>query len=262
MKNFYLGIVLVLFLGLTAFRCGESGTTSVDTSKTGTLSIRLTDAPGDFEAVNVSFSEISAHINDQWITVIDSPQTIDLLEWNNSNSIEIGNAEIPAGRYTQIRLKIDSAAVVKNNQSYPADVPSGAQTGLKLITSFTVTEGASYSLMLDFDADRSVIRLGPKNNPRGFKLKPTIRAVAIAETGSISGLVLNPQNLPVAYALQNADTVTSSVVNSASGAFMLSFLPAGNYTVSIQDSAGFSFSQSSVTVNTGQDTDLGNITLQ
>ena len=32
----------------------------------GTLRISLTDAPGDFEAVNITFSEISAHLDNRW----------------------------------------------------------------------------------------------------------------------------------------------------------------------------------------------------
>ena len=262
MNYFREKMVVMFFIGVLILSCDDNQSTQIDPSKTGTLQISLTDAPGDFDAVNISFSEISAHINNEWITVIDSPQTINLLEWNNGNSVIIGRADVPAGKYTQVRLKIDSAEVVIDDQAYEADVPSGAQTGLKLIANFTVIEGASYELVLDFDADRSVVRLGPPNNPRGFKLKPTIRAVSKAVTGSISGIVANPQNLPVAYALQNADTVTASPADKTSGAFMLGFLPEGNYTVSISDSAGLSFTQGSVAVNPGVDKDLGIITLQ
>ncbi len=82
------------------------------------------------------------------------------------------------------------------------------------------------------------------------------------ETGSISGIVTNPQNLPVAQALRNGNTVASSPVEEANGGFILVDLPEGRYTVAINDTAGLFFSQGSITINAGIERDLGNITLQ
>jgi hypothetical protein len=81
-------------------------------------------------------------------------------------------------------------------------------------------------------------------------------------TGSISGTLTNPEHLPVAYAIQNGDTTTSSLPDSSSGYFRLSFLPAGEYTVSIEDTLDQTFEQSGVVVQVGADTSLGSITLQ
>jgi len=77
-------------------------------------------------------------------------------------------------------------------------LPSGAQTGLKLLADFTVNAGSTYELILDFDAQRSVVTTGPANNPTGYLLNPTIRVEEKALTGSISGMLTNPENNPVA----------------------------------------------------------------
>ncbi|MCK6622013.1 MAG: DUF4382 domain-containing protein [Calditrichaceae bacterium] len=260
-----ISIVAVLFLlALAAGSCEKSAPNQNDPETPagqGILRISLTDAPGDFEAVNITFSEIRAHIDSQWVAVQDTPKTINLLEWNNGQSIVIGTAEVPAGHYSQIRLKIDSAEVVVNGITHPLDVPSGAQTGLKLNAHFMVAGGSTYELVIDFDVNRSIVVTGPPHNPR-YKLKPVIRVAPKAITGSISGTVLNYQDLPVAYAIQDADTVTSSLVSGDTGKFMLAFLPAGFYTVSIEDTAGLSFTKDSVEVVAGTDKDLGLITLQ
>lgn len=251
--------VWLVFLCLTLTICSKNP--SEPGPAMGTLRINLTDAPSDFEEVNITFSEISAHIDSAWVTVQGEPVTVNLLEWNNGKSIVIGSAEVPAGHYTQIRLKIDQAEVVVDGQSRTMTVPSGAQTGLKLISEFTIPEGSTFELVLDFDAERSVVTTGPPNNPTGYKLKPTIRVIPAAITGSISGTVLNPEHLPVAYAFAGADTVTSTAVNPNDGTFILAFLPETTYTVSVQDTLGQSFEQENVQVVAGDDQALGVITL-
>ena len=43
---------------------------------------------------------------------------------------------------------------------------------------------------------------------------------------------------------------------------MLPFLPEGNYTVAVEDTNGLAFDQNAVMVTSGQDHDLGDLTLQ
>lgn len=250
----FLALSLIIFSG-----CGKNST---EPSSTGTLKINLTDSPADYDAVNIVFSEISAHINDEWITVRGEPIKVNLLEWNNGKSIVIGTAEVPSGHYTQIRLKIDSAEVVVDGMTHGMFVPSGAQTGLKFIAEFNVNAGSTYELVIDFDAHRSVVVTGPPGNPTGYILKPTVRVVPWAITGSISATVTNPENAPVAYAFFGSDTVTSSMVDVTTGEFMLAFLEAQAYTVFVQDTISRSFVQNDVEVTVGEDNNLGNISLQ
>lgn len=251
---------LILAGILILMGCSENPTSPED--NTGTLSINLTDAPAAYEAVNITFSEIAAHIDSDWVVVRTDPVTVNLLDWNNGQSIEIGRTDVPAGHYTQIRIKIDDSEVLVNGQNYSMTVPSGAQTGLKLGPEFDVNSGSTYTLMVDFDAHRSVVPLGPPGNPNGYVLKPTIRVVPTSATGSISGTVDNPQDLPMAYAISGGDTLTSAAVDTTSGVFMLTYLTEGSYTVAISDTMGLSFSASSVDVVAGSDQDLGVLTLQ
>lgn len=258
MKRLLGCLIPILFAAWAISGCGGSSTSS---GETGTLKVSLTDAPAGFEAVNVTFSEISANIDDAWITVQNQTQTVNLLEWSNGKTLVLGTAEVPAGDYTQIRLIIDAAEVVLDGQAHAVTVPSGPQTGLKLVAEFTVNEGSTYELVLDFDAERSVVKLGTPQNPLGYILNPTIRVIPMATTGSISGTVTNPENLPVAYAIAGSDTLTSTHVDT-SGAFMLAFLPEGAYSVAIEDTQALSFTQSDVEVTPGSDYDLGKVTLK
>ncbi|MGD9900053.1 MAG: DUF4382 domain-containing protein [Calditrichaceae bacterium] len=260
MRKIYYSLVFSFLILAGLWSCNDE--TTGNSGDTGTLKIYLTDAPADFDAVNISFTQISAHIDSEWVHVRVDPITVNLLEWNNGNSMLLGDAEIPTGHYTQIRVKIDSAEIVVDGTHHPLTVPSGAKTGLKMGPSFFIESGFSYELVIDFDVNRSIVTMGPKHNPRGYKLKPHLRVVPMAITGSISGTVTNPENLPVAYALQESDTVATSVVNPVSGLFMLAFLESGYYTVTVTDTAGLSYSVDSVLVEAGFDKGLGSVTLE
>ena len=117
-------------------------------------------------------------------------------------------------------------------------------------------------MVVDFDANRSIVTTGPPNNPNGYILKPTVRVVPKAITGSISGVIANPQNSAIAYAIIGMDTLTSSIVDTTNGSFMLAYLPEGVFTVSVNDTTGLSFVTDNVEVIAGSNQNLGTITLQ
>lgn len=258
MRNWMLCLTGLLSGMITG--CGDDATGP--NSGEATLRMWLTDKTAAYDAVNITFTEVSAHIDGKWIVLNEQTQTVNLLDWNNGKTLLLGQAEVEAGTYTQIRLKISDANVVWNGQSYPMAVPSGAQSGLKLLSNFEIAAGSTYDVVLDFDAERSVVTTGPPQNPTGYKLKPTIRAMAMASTGSISGTVLNPAALPVAVAVAGSDTVTASAVDPVTGEFRLAFLPSVTHVVSITDTLGRKFSKPDAPVNVGQNYSLGSITLQ
>lgn len=261
MRNLKMLIYGLILLLTTSYSCDNEPTEP--TPKNGTLVVYLTDAPANFDEVNITFSEISAHIDSDWVTVdLQKDSTVNLLDWTNGKSLILGQDDVPVGHYTQVRLKIKAAEIVVDEETYPLDVPSGAQSGLKFGLNFTINPGATYELVMDFDVNKSIVTTGPTNDPKGYKLKPHIRVISKAISGSISGRVTNPADMPVAYAIQNTNTITSTLVDNLSGFFMLSFLPEGSYTVTIEDLTGKTFNQDDVSVVAGQTTDLDDITLQ
>jgi len=266
MKNGILILISLLFISVFFIAC-EKNSTDIDnnSNSTGTATLRLylTDAPASvYDSVKITFSGVSAHLDSSWIILADTLMTVNLLELTNGNTVVIGSDEVPAGHYTQIRLKITNAWVVVDGYRHPMDVPSGSTSGLKFGPEFSIAEGVTYEMVVDFDVNRSIVTTGPPFNPKGYKLKPHIRISPLAITGSISGIITNPEHLPVAYAIQNDDTTTSSLPDSSSGYFKLSFLPAGEYTVSVRDTLDQSFEQSGVMVQAGTNFDLGSLTLQ
>jgi hypothetical protein len=245
---------------VTLFGC-EKDATGLEPGQ-GRLNVYMTDAAAIYDSVNITFSQVSAHIDSEWVMVTGDPVTVDLLKWTNGNKLLIGSTDVPAGKYTQVRILIDDAEIGVDDEVYPLTVPSGAKTGLKFGPEFTVEEGSIYELVFDFDVNRSIVVNGPKKAPKGYKLKPHMRMIATAVAGSISGTVSNPKDVPIAYAIQEDDTVTSSLVDTVGGYFMLGYLAEGEYTVFIADTNNLTFNRDNVRVDVGENNSLGLVTLE
>jgi hypothetical protein len=261
-KGFYVLIILMISL-LVLVGCEKNSTSVNNEGKTGTLKLYLTDAPSAiYDSVNITFSQVSAHHDSSWIILMDSLMTVNLLDLTNGHTIVFGSGDVPAGHYTQIRIKILDSYVVVDGQKHMMTISSGATSGLKFGPEFTVSEGSTYEMVVDFDVHRSIVTTGPRSHPHGYKLKPRIRICPMALTGAISGMLTNPEHLPIAYAIQNSDTITSAIPDSTTGYFLLPFLPQGTYLVSVRDTLDQTYEQSGVMVTPGGKNDLGTITLQ
>ena len=132
---------------------------------TGILEIRVTDAPPEYEvnAINVTIAHIQIHQADDeedgeasWITVIEEPKTFELLQLRGVEEI-LGEENIEAGHYTQIRLNVGSVIATIDGEDVDVVLPSGK---LKLVGSFAVNSDEKTILTLDFDADKSLVFTG------------------------------------------------------------------------------------------------------
>ena len=157
----------------------------------GMIALHLTDDPGPYEAVNVTFTEISVHRagnieapenpedsegagegDSNWIVISDEEQTYNLLDLQSPNWSLFAWDLLDVGKYTQIRLKISEANVVlANEETHELIVPSGATSGLKFTHPFIIRGGLVTTIEIDFDADKSVVEEGDGT----YHLKPTIK---------------------------------------------------------------------------------------
>lgn len=107
-----------------------------------------------------------------WIKLaVTLPMPVDLLTLKDRLA-DLGLAELPAGKYTQIRLKVTSAQVVlQDGSTHGVKIPSGT---LKLVHPFTIEAGSQTLMTLDFDAEKSVHKTGNGQ----YQMKPVIKVVA------------------------------------------------------------------------------------
>ena len=219
----WISLFLMTFIFMACSSGGSSSSTSESSSgDTGTLSLGLTDATSiKYKAVYVTISEVMVHKSETaeedeegWITVATPEATYNLLELVNGVIEQIGVTELDAGTYTQVRLYLGDTPDTELNlidakHPYPnyvildddentikkLTVPSGYQSGIKLTHKFDIVPGLTVDLVLDFDADESVVVAGKSGKTL---LKPTIKITDTKDNATLSGIVTDDSSEPTA----------------------------------------------------------------
>jgi hypothetical protein len=226
--------------------------------------VRMTDSPAAYSAVVINIDSVTVHISTQdslsgWYTISTVPASYDLLQLANGADTVIAGAAIPSGTYSQIRLHIGIGSyVVVDSGQFPLTIPSGQESGLKLNVHATLVPNTTYTLLLDFDAERSITVTGGGE----YILQPVIRVVTSGtSTGNISGSIEPVVPGTAIWGLNEVDTVATHA--SSLGEFRLAYLPPGVYTVSITpgDPAYRDTTLPNIAVTAGQTTSLGTIVL-
>ncbi len=232
---------------------------SQDEAGTSHLKVMLTDAPGDYEEVNVEIAGVEVHSNEGnqssgWVALDVDSGIYNVLALTNGLDTLLGEVDLPAGRVSQIRLILGSNNKLKvGGEVKPLTVPSGEQSGLKLNVHTDLAAGVTYVFTLDFDAARSIVDKGNGT----FSLKPVIRVITEATSGSITGTIDPAEATPAVYAISGSDTVATTFADTF-GYFLLRGVPAGTYTVTFEPGTGFTpMQRESVVVTVGLSTDLG-----
>lgn len=176
--------------------CGGGG----GGSSTGTVSIAVQDAPVDgADAVYITFSRIDLHspdgtqsfvLDSDPLTAGNQPYTVNLMNYQGTNRLLLlDRVSVPAGNYQWLRLYVDHAEIVfnegKTNEVVESlDIPSNENSGLKLISGFTVAAGGLSDFTVEFDLRKSV-----HQDAKGYKLRPTLRLIDNLQAGHFAGLV-------------------------------------------------------------------------
>ncbi|MFU8861626.1 MAG: DUF4382 domain-containing protein [Cyclonatronaceae bacterium] len=252
------GIAVLLFMSVSLSSCDVASN-----KDKGTIKVVMFDAPGEYDEVWVHINRVevnnSADAESGWFVISEPDERYNLLELVNGANVVLGEAELEEGTYEQIRLILgNDNNIVIGGDSYPLMVPSGQQTGIKLNVNAEIIAGITYTLLLDFDAQRSVVQQGATGS---YALQPVIRAMNEALTGNITGSVEPAVEGAWVRALSGEEVVaTTQTVDT--GEFTLVGVPDGFYTVTIDAGSEFEpFEQPEVEVQLGQVTDLGTIEL-
>lgn len=179
---------LILAGGITALAAcnGSSGA--------GTLSLGVTDTPVDgVQSVVVAFTGVTLKGPDGLKTItFPQEQSLDLLKLQGDASASLlQDTLVTAGQYQWIRLNLDlsnSYVVTDSGNQYPLTIPSGSQTGLKLVSGFTVAQGGQASFMVDFNLRKALTMTQTgRSGVVNYILKPALRLINLQQVGSIVG---------------------------------------------------------------------------
>ena len=249
---------LLAWLALGPAGCDDDSSGPGET--TGTLRVSLVDGPAcieGLESLYLLLEDVQVHQQEDagemgWFSVLPDTltaeeRTYDLLTLVDGVSAVLGEEELPAGSYSQIRLIVEDAWMVVEGDSVDVFIPSGMQTGVKLVHGFTVDPGVLTELTLDWDACRSLVETPPGSGE--WLLKPTIRVMQRALSGSISGTVL-PLDIGAAV-LAGGSAVTQ--VDPVDGGYRLLPLEPGWWNLEAYAPGYASAFEDSVQVTAGED---------
>ena len=268
--------ILKFFMYLIACTClflliGCDGSSS--SSGSGRLSLYLTDVSSDeYQAVYVTIDEVLVHQgdveededSDGWQVVATPAATYNLLDLVNGAMEKLGTDSLETGVYTQMRLMLRNTPdngdnllgqmhpypnyiIDKEDGVHELKVPSGYQTGIKLVHSFKIISGLTVDLILDFDATKSVVQAGKSGK---YILTPTIKVIGTIDNGIISGTLTDADDSvlsgvtvsaqisdPDAVNLADRVGVSTSTLTDENGNYSM-YLEPGTYLIVVYKGAG------------------------
>lgn len=246
-------------------------------AQTGFLKVGITDAPVDeADAVVVKFTGVELKPQGGPAFSIDfaTPKSLDLMQFQgDERALLLDGEEIQAGEYEWMRLKVDAdpnvagdsyLQLAANGAECEMRIPSGDQTGLKLIRGFTIGAGTTTDFTIDFDLRKSLVAppgqttIVESCENQAYLLKPVLRIVDSLQVGTITGGV-DPNLIAAQCPAQNQapypgnvylfgpiptgedvtpddydgvdDALTSAMVDPDTFRYTIGFVPAGNYRV-------------------------------
>jgi len=247
-------------LGVAA--CGGGNSSGMmDSMSQPQMKLSVSDAPVDGAThVVVVFTgvELTGNSGNPVTITLPSPMSIDLMTQSGTASAVLFDQPIPPGSYGQIRLMVTADGSANNSYIDMADgskfglrIPSGAETGLKLVSGFTVPSSGVVDYTIDFDL-RKAITCPPGQAPACI-LKPALRLVDNTAVGNIQGQVTStlPSGCKPAVYLYSGSVTKPEDMNSTASDdpnqplaskmpdassmppyyYQFTFLPPGNYTV-------------------------------
>jgi len=191
----------------------------------GSLTLGITDTPvDDATSVVVTFHGVDLIGGDEVVDSFDfdPPRAINLLALQGGNvAALIVDETVPAMEYEQIRLRVDAldvssgckdaglnssptfltldpvpsddpqAIIDSGVDRHPLCIPSSSNTGLKLVSGFTVPQGGSADFTIDFDLRKAVTEPSGTQyqSPQKYLLRPALRLIDNVYAGHIAGTV-------------------------------------------------------------------------
>lgn len=263
--------------------CSDSDNNEDGTAR---VQLKLIDSPGDYLEVNVNIIDVqynSSEDEEGWRSFesFEEEQLVNLLDLVGGNSLLLTDEIMPVGMLKQIRLVLgdgnyividgDDEESEEDNIQADLTTPSAQQSGLKLKLNTELEAGFSYTFILDWDVQKSIVETGSDK----YILKPVIRVEAEVNSGSIEGIVTGDKTddtIDGAVPLEGVEVnlykyegddeepfATTWTVET--GYFIFEGLPAGDYEIEIEHEGYSTYESGDITVMVGEIQDANPIEL-
>lgn len=227
-----------------------------------TMKVRMTDAPGDFAALNVEITKVEVFSRSEgWVTLENQSQIHDVTELTNGKEVVIAAAaNLKAELYTELRLTygvasslslelfsgttIDHNLAIQSSTVIPIEANLESQNGL--------------SLLIDFHAAESVIESAGE-----YFLDPVVTWVEDSRTGVQGELEAQTSAAIMLMTEGGNGEISFSTLTDAQGRFLIRGVEAGTYDLLVQFRDGANelkeMTIEGVVVTEGQITQMGSL---
>ena len=260
--------LFITFLAIATISCSKDNSVG----PTGTLSLKLTDAPmhyNQFTNASVTIDKIemgnSASAN-SFVMVTNTAMTYNMLDLVNGITKTLASTEIPVGNYNMIRLFIsDTQMTLKDGTTFNYNMSQNGFSGsgmgmmqngvalnndkksidIQLDQMLTITTGNMSDYLMDMNVADSFnlegvsftgTGAGMMMSMSGFTFTPSMRVVDMTNAGTINGTIHDATgNLPNAtVTLMHNNTVYTTTHTDANGNYTFIGIPQGTYTMSAE----------------------------
>ena len=251
--------------------CSDNNENLEDTAR---VQLKLVDAPGDYLEVNIEIIDIQYNSSDDeegWLSFTPEsgyPINVDLTELIAGNSLLLTDQIMPTGLLKQVRLVLSNKNTLNvegEEGLIPLSTPSAQQSGLKLKLDTELEAGFSYTFILDWNVQESIVKAG---NSGIYNLKPVIKVNTEVNSGAISGKVVEVieevetamENISVGVYTTDDIMVTDSLTD-VNGDFLIQGLESGNYFLKISQEGYIDYTSTEIVVTVGNVESIGTIVL-
>lgn len=185
-----LTVIFISLLSSTIFLSSCSDDDDQDNNPaTGTadfnVSLESTTSKSTYDAIYIDIQKVSIHTSSDsaeasgWFELEANQGIYDLLDYDAGNDTIIGfDSLLQVQTVSQIRLVLgENNTIVVEGDTFDLETPSAQTAGLKIQVHAELEPDVSYKVVLDFDADQSILETGNEK----YKLKPTINTTIIEE---------------------------------------------------------------------------------
>jgi hypothetical protein len=248
----------LMIIGYLGFALGFTACEKNNEEDKTRVNIRITDSPGAYEAIFLSIKEIQIQTTDGISKMPVGNKSFNILNFRMGKDTLIAFEYINLGNIREVRLVLNNSGnqLKINGITYELTTPGGQSSGVKLKVRENLKTAIEYTILLDFDAAKSIVQTGNGK----YILKPVIRKIPNAVSGAITGVVIPSASNPKIYAIEGTDTL--GAISDATGKFWFPGVAAGTYKVEIQPVSPYiNKTIENVAVITGSVKDLGTITI-
>ena len=191
----------------------------------GVFVVELTDAPGDFAALEMEIASVDAYVeNEGWVNLNSETQFVNILELTNGNDLTIASeTSANAGMYTHVRITFgqDNSLTLHSDLTMGGlglsgevtmDVAFQGSHEVVIEVNEELESGDTASVLLDFNVAQSVIA-----EAQAYVIDPVITEIEDAETG-VQGQIDAALNAAI---LITNGTDTASTYADAQGSFII-----------------------------------------